>query len=83
VKKILFQQTNYIDENTSISTHQNINVYGKPKQKYEVLLSSRAVYVRLLVFSTADLLHPRIFSVEILNPFFPLIRCTKICCTIF
>jgi pyrimidine operon attenuation protein/uracil phosphoribosyltransferase len=39
----------YIDKNTSISTHQNINVYGKPKKKYEVLLSSRAVDVRLLV----------------------------------
>jgi hypothetical protein len=49
VEKILFKQSNYIDKNTSISTHQNINVYGKPKKKYEVLLSSRAVDVRLLV----------------------------------
>ena len=49
IEKILFQQSNYIDKNTSISTHQNINVYGKPKQKYEVLLSSRAVDVRMLV----------------------------------
>jgi len=49
IEKILFQQSNYIDKNTSISTHQNINVYGKPKQKYEVLLSSRAVDVRVLV----------------------------------
>jgi hypothetical protein len=49
VEKILFKQSNYIDKNTSISTHQNINVYGKAKKKYEVLLSSRAVDVRLLV----------------------------------
>jgi hypothetical protein len=48
VEKILFKQTNYIDENTSISTHQNINVYGKSKKKYEVLIGSRAVDVRLL-----------------------------------
>jgi len=49
VEKILFQQSNYIDENTSISTHQNINVYGKPKKKYELRIGSRAVDVRLLV----------------------------------
>ncbi|MEK8019118.1 MAG: hypothetical protein VSS75_019785 [Candidatus Parabeggiatoa sp.] len=49
VEKILFKQTNYIDKNTSISTHQNINVYGKAKKKYEVRIGSRAVDVRLLI----------------------------------
>jgi hypothetical protein len=34
---------------TSISTHQNINVYGKPKKKYEVRIARLAVDVRLLV----------------------------------
>ena len=49
VEKILFKQSNYIDENTSISSHQSINVYGKPKKKYEVRIGNRAVDVRLLV----------------------------------
>ncbi|MDM8563849.1 hypothetical protein QUF54_10900 [Candidatus Marithioploca araucensis] len=49
VEKILFKQTNYIDENTSISAHQSINVYGKAKQKYEVRIGSRAVDVRVFV----------------------------------
>jgi hypothetical protein len=46
-REILFKQTNYIDENTSIGAHQSINVYGTRKKKYEVRIARLAVDVQI------------------------------------
>jgi hypothetical protein len=69
VEKILFQQTNYIDENTSISTHQNINVYGKQKKNMRFGLIVGRWMFGCWWFSTADLRNQRIFSAFFLYVF--------------
>ncbi len=47
VEQILFNQANYISENSFISTHQKINVYGKAEKKYEVRCEENAVDIQL------------------------------------
>lgn len=47
VEKILFNQADYIEENSLITTHQKINVYGKPDQKYQVNCSDKVVDILL------------------------------------
>ncbi len=47
VEQILFNQADYISENSLITTHQKINVYGKPDQKYQVNCSDKVVDILL------------------------------------
>ena len=47
IEKILFNQADYIEENSLITTHQKINVYRKPEQKYQVTCSDKVVDVLL------------------------------------
>ncbi len=47
VEQILFNQADYIQENSLITTHPKINVYGKPEKKYQVRCSDKAVDIQL------------------------------------
>jgi superfamily I DNA and/or RNA helicase len=48
VENIIFNQSNYIYENSFITTHQPVNVYSKPDKKYEVRCEENAIDVQLL-----------------------------------
>jgi len=45
IEQILFQQTNYIEENTEILRHQSINIYTKSTTKYIISLDEKVVDV--------------------------------------
>ncbi|KHD07125.1 hypothetical protein PN36_24005 [Candidatus Thiomargarita nelsonii] len=47
IEKIIFKQSNYIDENAFIVPHQKVNVYGKAVKKYEVRMDDKAVDILL------------------------------------
>jgi flagellar biosynthesis GTPase FlhF len=49
VEQILFNQADYIQENSLVTTHQKINVYGKPEKKYQVSCSDKVVDIQLEV----------------------------------
>lgn len=48
VEKIIFNQADYIYENSFITTHQRVNVYSKPDKKYEVRCEDNAIDIQLL-----------------------------------
>jgi hypothetical protein len=50
IEQILFQQANYIEENTEILRHQSINIYTNSTKKYIVSLDEKVVDV-LMNFS--------------------------------
>jgi hypothetical protein len=52
VEQVMFNQANYIYENSFISSHQKVNVYAKPVKKYEVRIDDKAVDIQLDVLST-------------------------------
>jgi superfamily I DNA and/or RNA helicase len=45
IEQILFQQSNYIEENTEILAHRSINVYTQTNKKYIVSLDQKVVDV--------------------------------------
>ena len=47
IEQILFSNSHFIAENTAITTHQRINVYGKPVKKYEVRIEDNVVDIQL------------------------------------
>jgi hypothetical protein len=47
IEQILFSNRHFIVENTIITTHQRINVYGKPTKKYEVRIEDNVVDIQL------------------------------------
>jgi flagellar biosynthesis GTPase FlhF len=49
IEQILFNQSNYITDNSFISTHQKINVYGKAEKKYEIRCEENAVDIQLQI----------------------------------
>ncbi len=51
IEKMIFKQSNYIDDNAFIVPHQKVNVYGKAVKKYEVRMDDKAVDIRLDVQS--------------------------------
>jgi len=47
IEKIIFKQTNYIDDNAFIVAHQKVNVYAKAVKKYEIRMDDKAVDIQL------------------------------------
>ena len=47
MEKIMFNQSNYIYENSLFTPHQKINVYGKPTKKYEVRYDNSVVDIQI------------------------------------
>jgi hypothetical protein len=47
IEQLLFKKDHYIAENTSITTHQTINIYGKPTQKYNVLIDENTIDIQV------------------------------------
>lgn len=47
VENIMFSKNNYIEENTFLTGHQIVNVYGKAEKKYEIRSETTAVDIQL------------------------------------
>lgn len=47
LEKTIFDNCNYIEENTFSTSHQNVNVYGIPEKKYEVRTEDSAVDIQI------------------------------------
>lgn len=47
LEKTMFDNCNYIEENTFSTSHQNVNVYGTPEKKYEVRTEDSAVDIQI------------------------------------
>ena len=47
VEQLLFQQSNYIAENTVITAHQRINIYTSLEKKYEIRCEDNALDILL------------------------------------
>jgi hypothetical protein len=47
IEQIIFNQDDYLYENTFATTHQSVNVYTKPEKKYEIRIEETAVDVQL------------------------------------
>jgi hypothetical protein len=48
IEQIIFNQDDYLYENTFATTHQSVNVYTKPEKKYEIRIEETAVDVQVL-----------------------------------
>jgi len=48
IEETLFDNANYLEENTFATTHQLANVYGRPEKRYEVRSDENAVDVQIL-----------------------------------
>ncbi|MCK5665338.1 MAG: hypothetical protein KAI17_17745, partial [Thiotrichaceae bacterium] len=49
IEKIIFNQNNYIYENSFITTHQKVNIYAKAEKRYEIRCEENAVDIQLKV----------------------------------
>ena len=47
IEALIFGETNYIEENSFATGHQNVNVYAQPERKYEIRSEDNAVDVQL------------------------------------
>ncbi len=47
VEKVIFGDSNYINENTSIQCHQSVNIFYDNRAKYEVRLSDTALDIQI------------------------------------
>ena len=47
IEQIIFNQDDYLYENTFATTHQSVNVYTKPEKKYEIRIEDTAVDVQV------------------------------------
>ncbi|MDR1817746.1 MAG: hypothetical protein LBR07_06195 [Puniceicoccales bacterium] len=47
IEETLFDNANYLEENTFATTHQLANVYGRPEKRYEVRSDENAVDVQI------------------------------------
>ncbi len=48
IEQIIFNQDDYLYENTFATTHQSVNVYTKPEKKYEIRIEETAVDVQVV-----------------------------------
>ena len=47
IEEILFQQLDYLEQNTFATTHQSINVYTEPEKRFEIRVEDMAVDVQI------------------------------------
>lgn len=47
LEKTMFDNSDYIEENTFSTSHQNVNIYGTPEKKYEVRTEDSAVDIQI------------------------------------
>ena len=47
LEQILFNQSNYLEQNTFATTHQSINVYTEPEKQFEIRVEEMAVDVQV------------------------------------
>ena len=47
IETLIFGERNYIEENSFVTGHQNVNVYARPERKYEIRIEDNAVDVQL------------------------------------
>lgn len=47
IEEIMFGSKTYLEDNTFSTTHQLVNVYGKPEKRYEVRSEDNAVDVQI------------------------------------
>lgn len=43
----MFGKPNYIEENSFSTSHQSVNVYGLPEQKYEIRSEDNAIDIQI------------------------------------
>jgi flagellar biosynthesis GTPase FlhF len=48
IEQIIFNQDDYLYENTFATTHQSVNIYTKPEKKYEIRIEDTAIDVQVL-----------------------------------
>lgn len=54
IEEIMFGSKNYLEENSFTTTHQVVNVYGKPDKRYEIRSEDHAVDVQIHNFNERD-----------------------------
>lgn len=47
IENVLFQNEHYLEENSFATSHQNVNVYGRPEKKYEIRSEDTAVDIQV------------------------------------
>ncbi len=47
IEDLIFNNSNYIEENSFTTGHQNVNVYGLPEMKYEIRSEDKAVDIQI------------------------------------
>ncbi len=47
IEETIFNNSNYIEENSFTTGHQNVNVYGFPEMKYEIRSEDKAVDIQI------------------------------------
>ena len=47
IETLIFGETNYIEENSFATGHQNVNVYARPERKYEIRSEDSAIDVQI------------------------------------
>ena len=47
VEKIMFGSETYIEDHSFATSHQNVNVYGRPETRYEIRSEDGAVDVQV------------------------------------
>ena len=47
IEEVMFGSSNYLEDNSFSTSHQLVNVYGKPEKRYEVRSEDNAVDVQI------------------------------------
>jgi superfamily I DNA and/or RNA helicase len=56
LEELMFEDSNYIDDNTFVTTHQSINVYSQSDKKYEIRAEDYAIDVQLTFNKSKNIL---------------------------
>ncbi len=47
IEQLMFGKPNYLEENSFSTSHQSVNVYGIPEQKYEIRSEDNAIDIQV------------------------------------
>lgn len=47
IEQLMFDKSNYLEENSFSTSHQSVNVYGLPEQKYEIRSEENAIDIQI------------------------------------
>ena len=47
IEQLMFGKPNYLEENSFSTSHQSVNVYGLPEQKYEIRSEDNAIDIQI------------------------------------